>query len=115
MKFKSALLSFALLTACGSHKSEKHEDSKKPDDTFLDEDKKDLDEDKRDLSEVYVMSYRFHQNGCDTGKQEFKSNSRVDVLRQMCRALQNETLNRGCALESRQRLFDERCKGSSWN
>ena len=55
------------------------------------------------------LGYDFTVNGCPTGKREFSSRA------EMCQALQNNTLNGGCALVSREEFFKEQCPGQTFN
>lgn len=57
--------------------------------------------DKKDEDKSY--SYEFESNGCKTGRHSFGS------VGEMCEALQDENLNRGCALGLRIDYFDESC------
>lgn len=53
------------------------------------------------------LSYEFESNGCNTGKHTFSSES------ELCTALQNDRLNRGCAAGLRAQHFRERkCPGA---
>ncbi|MDZ4661378.1 MAG: hypothetical protein SGJ18_07125 [Pseudomonadota bacterium] len=50
-------------------------------------------------------SYSFSdENGCETGKLVFKT------TKEMCEALKDNTLNKGCAAEKREQLFKQTCK-----
>ncbi len=53
-------------------------------------------------------SYEFTENGCATGKQSFSSNG------EMCAALQNDALNKGCAPNLRERYFKAQCPGQTF-
>lgn len=57
-----------------------------------------------ETSESY--SYSYEVNRCQTGRQEFSSKDAY------CAGLQNETLNKGCALTLRKKAFSEMCSGT---
>ncbi len=71
--------------------------------TLLSSCQKDADNITSDRTES--RSYEFTENGCATGKQSFASKD------ELCAALQNETLNKGCALSLRERYFKGQCPG----
>jgi len=53
------------------------------------------------------MSYSFSFNGCETGEHQFKS------LEQYCTGLQDEQLNKGCAVQSRKETYSEKCPSTT--
>jgi hypothetical protein len=54
------------------------------------------------------LTYSHTANGCSTGEHTFSSTDGY------CAGLQDETLNRGCALESRKLEFQRACPGRTW-
>lgn len=56
-------------------------------------------------SDKATMSYELSENGCKTGKREFKG-SRDSANAQLCSALQNDGLNCFCASDSRKKHFE---------
>lgn len=56
-------------------------------------------------SKKEVLSYEFEVNSCKTGRHEFSSQQ------DLCQGLQNETLNKGCALAMREDYFAAQCSG----
>ncbi len=66
-------------------------------------------------NEQYKESYQLNQNGCDTEKHDFVASTQEDLKKQLCEALQNDELNKRCALEARRARFDESCQGHTWN
>lgn len=56
-------------------------------------------------SKKEVLSYEFEVNSCKTGRHEFSSQQ------DLCQGLQNETLNKGCALAMRESYFAAQCSG----
>lgn len=64
---------------------------------------------------AYKMSYQLISNGCDTGKHQFAADSEAEVRQAYCQALQNETLNHGCAQELRRQRFNQQCPGMPWS
>lgn len=54
------------------------------------------------------FSYNYTYNGCSTEKQVFASRDAY------CSGLQDETLNKGCALVLRKQAFAEQCQGRAW-
>jgi hypothetical protein len=59
-------------------------------------------------------SYRFQQNGCDTGQHEFSAETAEELKHQVCSALQNDSLNRSCAERARYQAFQQKCPGQTW-
>ena len=57
-------------------------------------------------AEPVDYSYELATKKCTTGKHQF------DTLIEVCEALKNNDLNKGCALEERKELFDTSCPGS---
>ena len=55
------------------------------------------------------FGYNYSHNGCSTEKQVFTSRDAY------CSGLQDETLNKGCALSLRKQTFQEQCQGRSWS
>lgn len=55
-------------------------------------------------SEAASYEYDLNDNGCATGKQSFGS------LGDYCKGLQEQERNKGCALDSRKRLYESSCK-----
>jgi HEAT repeat protein len=66
-------------------------------------------------SEQYKETYRFILNGCDTEKHDFSASSAAEVKKQLCEALQNVPLNKGCAEPLRRDFFEKKCSGYAWN
>lgn len=62
----------------------------------------------------YKESYQLVANRCDTEKHDFISQSAADVKKQLCDALQNDRLNRGCAEQLRREMFEIKCSGFVW-
>jgi hypothetical protein len=56
--------------------------------------------------------YQFVENGCDTGKHEFKADSQAEATSQMCTALQDDKLNNSCAEDLRRNEFAGKCSGT---
>lgn len=57
-------------------------------------------------AESKTYKYEFTFNNCPTGSHSFSS------LSDMCQALQNETLNQGCAQDMRRQYFEQQCPGT---
>lgn len=58
---------------------------------------------------VETYQYRFSDNGCDTGP-------RFAVSRdQLCRNLQLDSSNNGCALDARKQYFQDHCPTVTWD
>lgn len=60
------------------------------------------------LKVVETYSYTLEANGCSTETQTFST------LAEMCKALQNNTLNNNCALELREDFFAKNCGSSEF-
>lgn len=60
------------------------------------------------VSKTESRSYEFTENGCKTGKQQF------DSLEGLCKGLQNNELNKGCAHTSRELYFEQQCPGQKF-
>lgn len=69
---------------------------------------------KENKSESHRNSYELSENGCSTGAHEFSSGSDEDTQRQICSALQDEELNKGCAQDLRRIQFEETCPGQTF-
>lgn len=61
----------------------------------------------------FKRSYRFNENGCDTGLQEFRGVTEADALAQYCLGLSDDRLNNHCAKTLRSVDFIQNCKGAS--
>lgn len=100
MKFANLVILCALSMAfvsCGSKKN-----SKAP----VEENKVTQEEVKSELVSVTELSYEFKEtDGCTTGKQTFDSKEKL------CTGLQNNTLNKSCAIDLRQKHFTNECTG----
>lgn len=66
-------------------------------------------------SSNYKDSYQFALNGCDTGTHEFTGDNADDVKKQVCNALKDATLNKGCAEDQRHQAFQSKCSGYTWD
>lgn len=53
-----------------------------------------------------AFTYEYTENGCNTGKHSFAN------LDAYCSALQNNSLNNNCAVNSRQSAFNQKCSGT---
>lgn len=58
------------------------------------------------------VSYQFAQNGCDTGKHEFKAHDKDAATKLLCEGLQDEALNKSCAPVLRKSFFESNCSGT---
>lgn len=61
----------------------------------------------------FSEKYSYEVNGCKTGAHVFKGNSAEEVKAQICKALQDEDLNHGCAYSVRKAHYERRCLGKS--
>jgi HEAT repeat protein len=57
-------------------------------------------------------SYRFVQDGCDTKRHNFATNSIDETRKQLCEAIQDDQLNNSCAEPLRRDFFNKKCNGS---
>lgn len=55
------------------------------------------------------LTYDYVENGCDTQKQSFSSYS------DLCKGLENSSLNHGCAIDLRQQAFSQQCPGQTFS
>ncbi len=62
----------------------------------------------KEKSETEKLSYSYNVNGCKTDKQQFTSTD------ELCKGLQNKTLNKGCALELRKIKFQAECRNQEF-
>lgn len=65
-------------------------------------------------AQQFKEAYQFSLNGCDTGKHNFSSNSRDDVKKKLCDALQDDKLNNSCAEPLRKDFFNKKCSSLTW-
>lgn len=61
-----------------------------------------------ELNTAVSSSYEFSNTQCSTGKQAF------DSVAKYCTGLQNNTLNKSCAQQSRESLFSKNCLGQTF-
>lgn len=99
MKLTKYVFIFLLLTCCGKtrNSSSQHDDTN----TYFGS-----------------MFYDLSENGCSTGRHEVQSRiDQEDLFQQYCTILQDNTLNRNCALNLRFKYFEASCssRGFSWN
>jgi hypothetical protein len=65
-------------------------------------------------AEQLTESYRFRQNGCDTGQQEVTADTPDELRQRLCSALQDDALNKSCAERARYEYFQQKCPGQTW-
>ena len=63
-------------------------------------------EDSTDENQSEEYSYEFSNNGCKTGAHDFNS------LEDLCKGLQDDSLNNNCAYSMRRDLFEAQCSGN---
>lgn len=78
------------------------------------EDKSNKQQNVNETTQLLKKGYAFKIGGCDTGHHEFAAENEQDLQGQLCTALQDDTLNRGCARDKRQQLFAVECSGFQW-
>lgn len=63
---------------------------------------------KENVKLISTFTYTLEDNGCSTGTQVFST------IEDMCKGLQNNTLNNNCALEVREDFFKKNCTGTEF-
>ena len=56
---------------------------------------------------IYSLNYAYNDNGCFTGNHFFTASTEKAVNEIYCKALQDETLNRGCSKSKRDNKFSD--------
>ena len=64
---------------------------------------------KTNESSLVKLNYHFIENGCDTLRHEFESESYDDALKKQCEALMDHNKNNYCAYGLRKNRFDRLC------
>jgi hypothetical protein len=63
----------------------------------------------------YYVSYSFYQDGCYTGRHSYYDYTEAGTRQQLCSALQQDWVNRGCARGMREAYFHAQCSGQTWS